>query len=199
MNHFGKYLTALLVFQITFYYSSTAFAQVNTVKRKFYVGVDGGLGFLKLSRNGIDAKRNSCFSLGFNGGFIPFYWLRTGISLNGYLIESYGNFYDNPEKGISISNFYGQVEIFPIKKTDLYLNISGGFSKYINMHPDESYAHGMGAQLGLGYEKRLLNRVDVSFVINYGFGSFKDVKNVAATVRNQHYNITEFLIGFTYH
>lgn len=199
MNYFGKLLAAVLIFQITSYYSTMAFAQENTAKRKFYVGMDGGLGLLKLSRNGIASERSSCFSLGFNGGYIPFNWLRTGISLNGYLIESYGDFYGNPEKGISISNFYGQVGIFPFKKTNLFINISGGFSNYINMHPDEYYAHGMGAKLGLGYEKNLFKRVEVSFVINYGFGRFKDVENVVASVKNQHYNITEFLIGFTYH
>jgi len=116
MNHFGKLLTVLLIFQIISYLTFTAFGQSNSVKRKFYAGVDDSLGLLKLSRNGVASERNSCFSLGFNGGFIPFNWLRTGISLNGYLIESFGNFYKDPEKGISISNIYGQAEIFPLKK-----------------------------------------------------------------------------------
>lgn len=199
MNRFGKLLTFVLIFQITTYFSFTAFGQSNSVKEKFYVGIEGGLGLLKLSRNDLSSERNSCFSLGFNGGIIPFHWLRTGISMNGYLIESFGDFYKNTEKGISISNFYGPAEIFPFKKTNLYLNVSGGFSHYTNMHPDEFATNGTGAIIGIGHEQKLSKRVGVSFEINYGFGRLNDVKNIVATVKNQHYDITEFMIGFTYH
>ncbi|HEY3390363.1 MAG TPA: hypothetical protein VGK38_12365 [Prolixibacteraceae bacterium] len=199
MNNFGKLFTAVLIFQITSYFSFMAIAQNNAIKRKFYVGVEGGLGLLRLSQNNLPSERNSCFSLDFNGGYIPFDWLRTGISLNGYLIESYGNFYDDPAKGISISNFYGQVEVFPIKRTNLFFKLSGGFSGYTNHHPNASNAHGTGGLLGIGYEKSIFRRTDLSFTVNYGFGRFKDVDNLAVSVKNQHYNITEFMIGITYH
>lgn len=199
MKTFGKLLTLVLIFQITFYFSFTAFAQNNSVMKKFYVGMDSGVGFLRLSRNNLAADRNTCFSLGFNAGVIPLSWLRTGINLNGYLIESYGDFYDDPSKGISISNFYGQVEIFPFKNIGLYTTIAGGFSKYINMHPDEFNANGTGAFVGLGYEKKLIGRFSVTLMLHHGIGRFKDVKNVVASVNNQHYAITEFLIGINYH
>jgi len=67
------------------------------------------------------------------------------------------------------------------------------------VHPNEFATNGTGAIIGVGYEQNLPHRVIVSFVINYGFGQLNDVNNVLATVKNQHYNITEFMIGFTYH
>jgi hypothetical protein len=125
------------------------------MKKKFYVGMETGIGLLKLSRNNLSSGQNSCFSLGFNGGVIPFKWLRTGISLNGWLLESYGNFYKDPSKGISISNFFGEIQAFPFQRTNLFAKLSGGFSKYINMHWDESNAKGFGARAGVGYERGL--------------------------------------------
>jgi hypothetical protein len=67
------------------------------------------------------------------------------------------------------------------------------------MHPDEFATNGTGAINGIGFEQKLSKIVGVSFVIKYGFGRLNDVKNVVATVKNQHYNITEFMFGFTYH
>jgi hypothetical protein len=199
MSSSGKLLTVVLIFQIFVHSTSTVDARENTRKLRFYVGMDMGLGLLNLSRNNLPLKQNSCFALGFNAGIIPFKWLRTGINLNGWTIESYGRFEDDPSKGISISNFYGQIQLFPFRKTALYANISGGFSNYINMHPGEFHAKGSGALLGIGYETRLFKRVAISLKIDYGFGGFKNVNNAVATVKNQQYNVTEFLIGITYH
>jgi hypothetical protein len=142
MAHFGKLLIVVLILQSTSLSTFPAFARENARRQKFYVGVDGGLGLLKLSRNNLSPEMNSCIALGFYGGFIPFTWLRTGVSLNGWTIESYGRFEDDPSKGVSISNFYGQIQVLPFKKSAIYANISGGFSNYINMHVNEYNAKG---------------------------------------------------------
>lgn len=199
MNNSGKLLTVILIIELLFCFSVTTTANGGTIRKKIYVGMDTGIGFLKLSRNDLSPEHHSCFALGFNAGFIPFRWLRTGINLNGWLIESYGNFYVDPSKGVSISNFFGEIEAFPFKKADLFVKLSGGFSKYISMHSDEFDAKGGGARIGLGYERRLYRRVSISLMMNHGFGRFKDVENVVASVKNQHYKVTEFVIGFTYH
>jgi len=66
------------------------------------------------------------------------------------------------------------------------------------MHMDEFDAKGGGARIGVGYERRLYRRMSVSLMMNYGFGRFKDVENTAASIKNQQYEVTEFLIGITY-
>jgi len=198
MNNFRKLLTVIFFnIGILFCFTQQVLAQGDSVRKKFYVGMDTGIGLLKLSRNDL-STRNTCFALGFNAGVIPFEWLRTGINLNGWLLESYGNFYVDPAKGKSISNFFGEIEVFPFKKADLFVKLSGGFSKYISMHIDEFDAKGLGARFGVGYERRLYRKINVSLMMNYGFGRFNDVKNVIASIDNQHYRITEFVIGFVY-
>ena len=168
------------------------------VRSKFYAGMDAGIAFLDLSRNNHSHHSNP-FSLGFYGGIMPFKWLRTGINISGWLLESYGDFYDDPSKGISISNTYAQIQVFPFKKFDLYVSIAGGLSNYINMHPGEYNASGTGILAGLGYERRMLGNIGISLMANYGSGRFNDLIYTGISIKNQHYNITEFLLGFTYH
>ena len=67
------------------------------------------------------------------------------------------------------------------------------------MHPEEDYAKGKGALVGLGYEKSVTGTFGISLILNYGFGQFNDVNYTGVSVKNQHYDVTEFLIGFTYH
>ena len=168
------------------------------VRSNIYVGLDAGIALLDLSRNNLSQHSNP-FSLGFYGGFMPCKWLRTGISLKGWLLEPYGDFYDDPSKGISISNTYAQFQIFPFKNYDLYMNLAGGISNYINRHPGEYYAKGIGFLAGLGYEKRLIGNIGISLMVNYGYGKFNDLNYTGISIKNQHYNITEFLFGFSYH
>ncbi|MDH5250444.1 MAG: hypothetical protein OEW40_15710 [Cyclobacteriaceae bacterium] len=180
-------------------FSQPATAQHNSAEKRFYVGLNAGTGLLLLSKNDLNTSRDARFSLGFFGGYKPNRWLRTGIILNGWLIEAFGAFGSNPEKGVSISNVYGQLQIFPFAEFPIFANISGGYSSYTNHHPDEFNAHGSGGLFGLGYEKDLSKRLAASFVVNYGFGRFKDVENVAAVVKNQHYDVIEFLVAIVYH
>jgi hypothetical protein len=179
-------------------FTLTAQTSNDIVRSKFYVGMDAGVGLLNLSQNG-ESQLSNPFSLGFYGGFMPFNWLRTGISIGGWLLEPYGNFYDDPAKGISISNTFLQIQAFPFKKFDLFLNFAGGISNYINHHPDEYNSKGTGILAGIGFERRLLGNLGISLLVNYGSGSFNDVIYSGVSVKNQKYKVTEFLIGFTYH
>ena len=81
----------------------------------------------------------------------------------------------------------------------MFLNFSGGFSNYINHHPEEFNAKGSGIITGLEYERILTGNFGISLMVNYGFGQFKNVNYPGISVKNQHYSITEFLIGITYH
>jgi len=199
MIDFRKILIIFFLLHIIASFSLPATAQRNSEAKRFYVGLDAGTGLLLLSKNDLDASRDARFSLGFFGGYKPCRWLRTGIIVNGWLIEAFGAFGSNPEKGVSISNVYGQLQIFPFAEFPIFANVSGGYSSYTNHHPDEFNAHGSGGLFGLGYEKDLTKHLGVSFVVNYGFGRFKDVENVVAAVKNQHYDVVEFLVAIVYH
>jgi hypothetical protein len=199
MRHTVKILTVALFIQILSHFLITVKAQNYVVRSKFYAGMDAGIGLLNLARNDLTSQRSNTFALGFYGGYMPFKWLRTGINISGWLIESYGNFYDDPSKGISISNTYLQVQAFPFNKFDFFINFAGGISGYINHHMDEYNAKGSGIITGVGYERKLAGNVGISLMINYGFGQFNDVNYPGISVKNQHYDVTEFLIGFTYH
>jgi hypothetical protein len=198
MRYTVKLLAVALLIQIFSHFLITARAQSYVVRSKFYAGLDAGVGLLNLSRNDLPPQQSSTFALGFYGGFMPFKWLRTGINLSGWLLEPYGDFYD-PSKGISISNAYLQLQAFPFKKFDLFLNFAGGISEYINNHPGEYDANGSGFLTGIGYERSVTRNFGISLMINYGFGQFNDVNYPGVSVKNQHYDATEFLIGFTYH
>ena len=219
MKCIPKIILIVILFQIVFLFPLIAPAQEEPIRKdgtnglningdssrgerprkKFYVGMEIGAGELMLSRNDVPANRTTRFALGFYGGYAPFRWLRAGINLNGWLIEPYWNFNSNPENGISISNIYGQVQIFPFRKSNLFVSFKAGKSDYINMHRNEYYAYGSGSKAGLGYEHEVAPNLGLTLVVNYGWGSFGDVYYVGATpVTHQHYNVIEFLLGITY-
>jgi hypothetical protein len=121
-----------------------------------------------------------------------------GISLNGYLIESFGDFYKSPERGISISNFHGVMQLFPIKNSGLFANLQGGRSVYTNHHPGNYNAAGLSGKTGMGYELKIGHRSCVSIVMNYGFGRFRDLHYPGVDITGQHFSVFEISAGFVY-
>lgn len=168
--------------------------------RKFYAGIELGAGGLELSRNQLNEGRTARFALGIYGGYRPFRWLRAGVNLNGWLIEPYNQFFFFyfEEEGISISNIYGQVQVFPLREEPLFLNFQGGSSKYVNLNPDAQNAPGTGGKIGLGYEYPLGKNLGLSLTANWGFGSFRDVTLQNISFTNQRYDVFEVLLGITY-
>jgi hypothetical protein len=159
-----------------------------------------GAGLLALSRNNLPADQTARFAMGFYGGYSPVRWLRAGINLNGWLIESFGNFYDDPAKGISVSNSNLQVALFPFKRVNIFTQWQGGISNYTNHHPNEYNTDGTAMKLGLGYEHDVAKHVGISLQLNFGWGRFKDVNYPPdISVTDQHYQATELLLGITYH
>ena len=72
MNYSGKVLTIVLIFQINAHILFASHAQRIPLKKKFYAGIDAGMGLPDLTRNDLPTKRNSAFPLGFNFGIVPF-------------------------------------------------------------------------------------------------------------------------------
>lgn len=180
--------------------SNNVMAQEEKPFRKFYAGLEMGAGGLELSRNQLNEGRTGRFALGLYGGYRPFRWLRAGINLNGWLIEPYNQlfFFYFEEEGISISNIYGQFQVFPMGEKPFFLNFQGGSSKYVNLNPDAQSSPGMGGKFGLGYEYPLGKSFGLSLTVNWGFGKFRDATVQNVSITNQRYDVFELLLGFTF-
>jgi hypothetical protein len=180
--------------------SNSTLAQEEQSFKKFYAGLEMGAGWLDLTSNQLNEGRTARFALGLYGGYKPNRWLRIGINLNGWLIQPYNQFYFFyfGDEGISISNIYGQIQAFPIKKLPFFLNFQGGSSKYVNLNPDGHNAKGMGGKLGIGYDFPTFENLGFSLNANWGFGSFGDFKSQNISITDQKYNVFEILLGFSF-
>jgi hypothetical protein len=193
-----KYFLILLLFEINTIGTGKSYAQQDTIGKKFYAGVEMGASGLLLSQNNLEGNRSASYVLGFYGGYIPFRALRIGINLNGYLIESFGNFYESPEKGVSISNVQGQLQVLPFRTVHIFANMQGGWSTYTNHHPNDYNSNGFAGKAGLGYEYGFGKRLFVSLLFNYSTGKFNDVKYPGLSITNQHFNAYEIVANLTY-
>ena len=190
-------ITILLISLILFLHSKSA-AQKYPDQKKFYVGMEMGSGWLKFSQNNNPADYTARFALGFYGGYQPVQWLRVGFNVSGWLIEPFGNFYDDPVKGISISNDNIQLVLLPFKERRLLISLQGGRVVYTNHHPGNYNATGTGIKAGLGYEIKIKDHLVLPISINYGKGKFKDVRYLGISYINQNYDVVELLMGITY-
>lgn len=197
MEFSRKFFLVLVVCQIGMVLSPTTYAQSRSERKRFYAGMEMGIGLLKLYRNNLPEDRRGRFAMGFCGGYSPLRELRIGINLSGWLIEA-ENLQD-PFEGIGIGNTYVQVELFPIRKLKhLFLNLEGGISNYRSNHLDGYIARGRGTKFGLGYEYDVAKHTGLSLTVNYCTGQFGDVSYPLPTI-NQHYNSVEVLLGIIYH
>ncbi|MCU0388710.1 MAG: outer membrane beta-barrel protein [Chitinophagaceae bacterium] len=180
-------------------------AQQTQPKGKFYGGCILGAGGLALNANDQQESRTARFGLSLFAGYRIKPWIRAGISLNGWTVEPYNSYFDYyyfyyqeyPPKGISISNVFGQVQLFPLKNIDLFLNMEGGWSKYINMNPNAYDAKGYGGKAGIGYEYYIGKGFALNLTANYSLGKFNDIHYPEISFTNQHYNAFEILLGVT--
>lgn len=199
IRHFKtKIFLLLFLNNLTAVLFSKLKAQQNTTKEMYYVGMEMGPALLQFSSNQITGDRLARYELNFYGGYVPFRALRLGVNLNGYLMESFGNINSNPEKGISISNIHGQLQVLPFKTNNIFTNIQGGWSNYTNHHPDGFNSKGISGKLGFGYYFVLGKKIFISLMLNYGVGKFNDVNYPGVSITNQRYNAYEIVIGITY-
>lgn len=159
--------------------------------------MDMGAGWLMFTQNNKPEDYTARYALALYGGYQPFRWLRIGINVNGWLIEPFGSFYDNPEKGISISNTNAEIMVLPLKQNFFFL-LQGGHTTYTNHHPGSYNASGTNLKVGLGYEFSLANHWALPVSFRYGEGKFKDIHYTGIDVVNQHFNVFECVVGITF-
>lgn len=198
MSVFRRIITTILFGSVILLLPQLAMAQKDPEWKKFYAGMDMGAGWLKLSQNNERADVTARYALTLYGGYQPFRWLRVGVNFSGWLIEPFGNFYDDPDNGISVSNDNVQLMLLPFEHHRLSINLQGGRATYTNHHRGHYNATGAGIKAGLGYEIKIMPHLVIPITINYGTGDFKDVRYPGIAVVNQNYDVVELLVGITY-
>jgi len=167
---------------------------------KFYVGADLGISWLNISPDFIPGNGQTCFSLGFIGGYAPTEWLRVGLGLSGYLIEASN--LTRPDEGAGISTIYAHTRIIPFSKLNFYITLEGGFNSFWDNNIGGYNSPGYGFDIRLGYEIMIFKRIGLTLAINYGEGRFnKDVYDPVNDIyiENPTYTVRGIPIGVTYH
>lgn len=169
---------------------------------KFYCGMEMGIGWLELAPYHIKGNKETSFSMAFFGGYTPVKWLQLGVSLNGYLIESYDSYRPkDPNKGAGISNAFIQSRITPFEKGNLLINLEGGLTNYWSFSTDGYQSNGIGYKIGVGYKLNMLWDNIISINLNYGSGKFN--KGVFDQISNRHidnssYKVLNLALNGTY-
>lgn len=120
------------------------------IVRPWWVALELGDGQLKLTSVQLNTARNPVFALGFVGGHSLGNRARVGLELNGWLLESFN--LNNPAVGESVSNVLVVVDVFPIRKTPIFLRAGPGLALYQNNRPGGFNGTGWSWTAGVGYE-----------------------------------------------
>jgi hypothetical protein len=167
-------------------------------KKWFYIGTEWGAGYLNYSRGNDSSYVGTKVAMDLHAGIRPAPFLKTGILVNGWTIESYGSFNTNPDKGISVSNIYGYAAVKPFSQIPVWLQGMAGRTKYVNMHPGEYFARGFGYLFGANWEQPLdkKKRAFLSSSCNYGGGKLKELSVSSADIQRTHrYSVVELKVG----
>lgn len=165
--------------------------------RPWWVGLELGDGQIKLNSDQFTGTRNSAFALGGVGGHSLGNRARIGLELNGWLLQSFNN--NNPAVGESVSNVLGIVDVFPIRRTPLFLRAGAGLALYQNNRPGGFNSSGWSWTAGVGYEIPLTKNFGLAPIVDYAGGSLGDVRNVITVETGRRYSVVEFKAAVIWH
>lgn len=185
---------ALFVGFVFFFFSITASAQV---LKAWWVGMEAGVGQLKLTSDQASTDRASTFAFGFAGGHRLGQHARIGGQVNGWLLEA-SNFND-PTVGESVSTLLAIVDVFPVAKRGLFLRGGAGLAMYSNNHPGESSGgHGFGWTAGAGYEIPVTTNFFIVPTAMYSAGNLGDGYNLSGLQTGRSFSVVEFKAGLVW-
>jgi hypothetical protein len=156
-----------------------------------------GEGQLKLTSDQFNTARNPVFALGFVGGHSLGNRGRIGLELNGWLLQSFNP--NNPEVGESVSNVLVIVDVFPIRKTPIFLRTGPGLALYQNNRPGGFNGTGWSWTAGVGYEILLTEKFGLAPIVDYSAGGLGDVRNTLAVETGRRYSVVEFKVAIAWH
>jgi hypothetical protein len=88
----------------------------------------------------------------FNVGFFICKSVQTGITLNGWLFEPYGEI-PFGYRGESISDAMMHIQLYPVKDQRLFFKAAYGLSDYTNLRPGKDNGNGHAFLVAAGFEK----------------------------------------------
>jgi hypothetical protein len=165
--------------------------------RPWWVGLELGDGQIKLTSDQFNGTRNPSLALGFVGGHNLGNRVRVGLELNGWLLQSYNN--SNPAVGESVSNVLGLVDVFPVRRTPLFLRAGPGLALYQNSRPGGFNSSGWSWTAGVGYEIPLAQNFGLAPIVDYSAGSLGDVRNIITVDTGRRYSVVEFKAAVIWH
>lgn len=165
--------------------------------RPWWVALELGDGQLKLTSDQFNTTRNPAFALGFVGGHSLGNRARVGLELNGWLLQSFK--LNNPAVGESVSNVLVVVDVFPKRKTPIFLHVGPGLALYQNNRPGGFNGTGWSWTAGVGYEIPLTEKFGLAPIVDYSAGSLGDVRNALAVETGRRYSVVEFKVAIFWH
>ncbi|MCJ7648469.1 MAG: hypothetical protein MUP85_07635, partial [Candidatus Lokiarchaeota archaeon] len=159
------FLLLLMHFQLT--------AQRSGEFKGFYGSINLGLGIVEGNITSEEKNSSSQFAMHFNVGLFVTKTVQVGITLNGWLFESYGSI-PFAFKGESISNGMLHLQFYPVNKYRIFLKGAYGISEYTNLRPDKDHGNGSAFMVALGYEKEIGKRNFLPGIqLSYNLGKLK--------------------------
>jgi hypothetical protein len=122
---------------------------------------------------------------------------RIGLEVNGWLLQSFN--LNNPAVGESVSNVFGIVDAFPVRKTPLFLRVGAGLALYQNSRPGGFDGSGLAWTAGVGYEIPVTGNFGLAPIVDYAAGSLGDVRNIITVETGRHYSVVEFKVALILH
>jgi hypothetical protein len=172
-------------------------AQIGQNLRAWWAGGEIGEGQLSLLSDQIHRHRTPTLALGFFGGHRLSDRARVGFEMNGWLLQA--SSLNDPTVGESVSNVLGVIDLFPRRKTPLFIRGGVGLAMYQNNRPGESGGTGLAWTGAAGYEVRVSERVGLAPIVGYAYGRFNDVRNPITVETGRHYSVVEFKIAAIWH
>jgi hypothetical protein len=117
--------------------------------------------------------------------------------VNGWLIQAFN--LNDPTMGESVSNAFGVIDVFPVRRRPLFVRGGGGATFYENRRPFESNSHGVGGTIGLGFEHRVARYVSIAPIVQYSAGTLGNVDNIIQWETGRTYSVIEAKVSFGFH
>ena len=182
--HSAKLVSAILI--AIFFFTASAPAEDDHIRKGFWGGIDAGAGFLHQSFSEED-EDDVYFFLGFKGGYTINPHFLVGLELSGWLIEAEDP--SDPDEGEGIMQAFVITQLYPSKESDLFIKAGGGYVNNWSNKPDEpSRKEGWGFTVGGGYDFLAFEDIALSPFATYSYGE----------TGNWDYKAITFGIGVTF-
>jgi hypothetical protein len=172
--------TASITIIIIFVICITSFAGEKSNRNGFGVGLDAGIGQIKLTSNDME-KKDTNFFLGFEIGYVINPHFLTGIELSGWLYEP--TEINNPFKGEGLNQVFLMTRFYPSTKHPCFTKIGGGYISHWNNNVNRTRRkNGLGISVGVGYDIQIRENWSFSPFLSISLGEEENQKHKALSL-----------------